>query len=238
MCPEVSMKESQADNESNQPKTMAGPVTHDAVLAELKTRLPKQSRILDLGAGEGAFSVLLKGLGYGVLAVDRDDSYWKADGIEFQKVDLDGEFSGALLAAAPFDAIATIEVIEHVENPFSFARECAKLLKPGGLLFVTSPNVESISSRLIFLYTGWMRNFGEYETVRSAHITPIFKWKFDMLLSEAGLETIYEGYDRHTFETGTNFKGFVGGIIARLLLPLVKGETKIGDARIIIARKK
>jgi SAM-dependent methyltransferase len=136
-----------------------------------------------------------------------------------------------------FDAVVAIEIIEHLENPFRFARECAKLLKPGGFLFLTTPNVEAILSRLIFLYTGRLNSFGEYETVRPAHITPIFKWKLDMLLDEAGFEIVWEGYNPQVFAEGTNLKLKATGFVARMLNPFLKGE-KGGESRIIIARLK
>ena len=129
-----------------------------------------------------------------------------------------------------------IEIIGHFENPFMFLRECAKLLKPNGLLFVTSPNVESITSRVIFLYTGRLIGFGEVETLRPAHITPLFKWKFDLAFEEAGFEYVWEGYNRISYRVGDNFHNKIGSLMARLLRPIVKGE-KDGENRIVVARR-
>ncbi|HMS39813.1 MAG TPA: methyltransferase domain-containing protein, partial [Pyrinomonadaceae bacterium] len=113
-----------------------------------------------------------------------------------------------------FDAIFAIEIIEHLENPFRFVRECAKLLKPGGLFFVTTPNVEAVHSRLIFLYSGRLSSFGEYETVRPAHITPIFNWKMEMILDEANLEPIFEGYN-HQGQNRGNCRKIVKSVSQR-----------------------
>lgn len=224
--------------EKAKPSSMAGIGVHEIVFEQIQKHLPKPSRVVDLAAGEGAFSVKLKELGHELLAVDGSRDYWKASEIELQIQNLDSEFAEKILSNDnKFDAVVAIEIIEHLENPFRFARECAKLLKPGGLLFLTTPNVEAVFSRLIFLYTGRLNSFGEYETVRPAHITPIFKWKLEMLLGEAGFEIIWEGYKRQVYAEDTNLKVKISGFVARMLNPFLKGE-KGGESRIIIARLK
>ena len=224
--------------ESAAPSSMAGIGTHEIVFELIKKHLPSPSRVVDLAAGEGAFSVRLKALGHEVLAVDASRDNWKVPDIELQVQNLDSEFAEKMLNGDnKFDAIVAIEIIEHLENPFCFARECAKLLKQGGLLFLTTPNVEAIFSRLVFLYTGRLNSFGEYETVRPAHITPIFRWKLEMLLKEAGFDVIWEGFNQQIHAEGTNFKVKASGFVARMLNPFLKGE-KGGEGRIIVARLK
>ncbi len=226
------------ENNGNSPVSMAGIGTHEKVLELIKTYLPQPSRVVDLAAGQGAFSVQLKNLGHDILAVDFSDENWKVPEIPLKLENFDSEFAERILTDDnKFDAIFAIEIIEHLENPFRFVRECAKLLKPGGLFFVTTPNVEAVHSRLIFLYSGRLSSFGEYETVRPAHITPIFNWKMEMILDEANLEPIFEGYNRYVYQTGTNIKGKIAAIVGRLLSPFLKGE-KGGEGRIIVAKLK
>jgi SAM-dependent methyltransferase len=221
---------------TSEPVSMAGIGTHALVLELFRSFLPEPGRVLDLAAGQGAFSIKLRDLGHDVRAVDVSRDNWKVPDIPVTIADLDSEFAAAISdAEQKFDAVVAIEIIEHLENPFRFVRECAKLLKPGGLLFLTTPNVEAVNSRLIFLYTGRLSGFGAYETVRPAHITPIFKWKLDMIFGEAGFEIVKECYNRIVLSTGTNLKPRIAAVIARLVSPLVKGE-KGEEGRIVVAR--
>ena len=226
------------NTENAAPASMASTGTHEIVFELIQKYLPEPGRVADLAAGQGAFSVRLKELGHIVTAIDASHENWKAPEIELQIQNLDSEFAEKILNDDnnKFDAVVAIEIIEHLENPFRFARECAKLLKKGGLLFLTTPNVEAVQSRFIFLYTGRLLSFGDYETVRPAHITPIFKWKLDMLLDEAGFETIEEKYNRELYAE-RNFKMKLNTFIAQMLSPFLKGA-KGDEGRIIIARLK
>jgi 2-polyprenyl-3-methyl-5-hydroxy-6-metoxy-1,4-benzoquinol methylase len=215
---------------------MAGLDTHDRVEELVRDYLPRAARVADLAAGQGAFSERLADMGHSVVAIDFTSENWKSARVPLLKCDLDSEF-GAEFAKADnrFDAVVAIEIIEHLENPFRFVRECAKMLRPGGLIFLTTPNVEAVNSRLIFLYSGRMSSFGEYETVRPAHITPIFGWKLEMILAEAGFQPLHQGFTRTVYTTGTNLKGKIAGIVARLIGPLLKGS-KGGEGRVVVAR--
>ena len=48
-----------------------------------------------------------------------------------------------------------------------------------------------------FLYTSFSIGFGEVETMRPVHITPLLKWKFDLAFEEAGFKYVWEGYNRN-----------------------------------------
>jgi SAM-dependent methyltransferase len=230
------MNDEPTASDKAEPVSMAGAGTHEAVLDLIARYLPRPARVVDLAAGQGAFSLELKRLGHSVTAVDLDGENWKAPEIPLALADLDAEFASSVSPTGErYDAIAAIEIIEHLENPFRFVRECSKLLRPGGLMFLTSPNVEAISSRLMFLYTGRLGGFGAYETVRPAHITPIFKWKLDMILDEAGFETVHESFNHFLPAGNGRLKLKIATLAGKLLAPIVKGE-KGSEGRIVVAR--
>jgi len=63
-----------------------------------------------------------------------------------------------------FDGVDLVEVIEHIENQPQLIREIHRVLKPGGVVVISTPNILNVMSRLRFLFTGFLRG-----RVRPAH---------------------------------------------------------------------
>ena len=149
-------------------------------------------RAADLGAGPGAMAARLKSVGCDVLAVDRDSRGFDAD-VPHLCVDFNRADFAAEIGERRFDLVTAIEVIEHVESPINFLRNLGRLLAPGGVAIVTTPNVDSLPARLKFLLAGKIRTMDEHG--EPTHISPIF---FDLFkrqyLSIAGL-----GLREHAF---------------------------------------
>ncbi len=222
----------------DKPQSMAGIGNHERVIEIARQYFPSNARVADLAAGQGAFSEMLVAEGYSVVAVDFNSDDWKSKSIPLRTQDLDSEFASSLLTdEAKFDAVVAIEIIEHLENPFRFVRECSKLLKPGGHLIITTPNVESVFSRLIFLYTGRLLSFSPYETVRPAHITPIFRWKLQMMCDEANIEIVNDLFIPLIHAPDTNIKAKIAQKVAGAMQVFVKGD-KGAEGRILVGRLK
>src|SRR3990172_4251219 len=56
-----------------------------------------------------------------------------------------------------FDAVNLVEVIEHIENQPRLIREICRVLKPGGRVLISTPNILNVFSRIRFLFTGFLR---------------------------------------------------------------------------------
>ena len=108
--------------------------------------------ILDAPCGEGVLASMLQEKGIKVRAVDIDSAAASLLGNAFQIVDLNEKLP---LPDKSFDIVVSVEGIEHLENPHSFLREVNRVLKEGGTLILTTPNIVSLRSRVRFLGSGF-----------------------------------------------------------------------------------
>ncbi len=108
-------------------------------------------RILDLPAGLGQFTDALRARGHTVTPADinkeRDD-YAYAD----MNAPLPFE-DGA------FDAAVCLEGLEHLVEPLRLLSELVRVVRPGGLVVLSTPNTQNYYSRLQFLLTGTFYQF-------------------------------------------------------------------------------
>ena len=109
-------------------------------------------KILDIGAGDGRLSAQLDAMGHSLVACDcipeRD---WHRSTITYRQCDL---AKGLPFDDEIFDYVVCTEVIEHVENPFALCREIHRVLRPGGSVVLSTPNILNMRSRLKFLLDG------------------------------------------------------------------------------------
>lgn len=104
-------------------------------------------KVLDVGCGRGQFLRLLKRLGYEISGTELS-----ADSAAAARRHLGGRVRvGALqecnFADEEFDAVTAWQVFEHLEDPRATLRECRRILKPGGALVLSMPNIESWQHR-------------------------------------------------------------------------------------------
>ena len=115
--------------------------------------LPARARVLDAPCGgEAALTRALIESGFDAQGADLDSQPEGLLGKAFAKVDLDQPLPWS---DGAFDAVFSTEGIEHLENHFSFLREVCRVLKPGGLLVLTTPNITALRSRVRFFGSGF-----------------------------------------------------------------------------------
>ncbi|HNW54509.1 MAG TPA: class I SAM-dependent methyltransferase, partial [Bacteroidales bacterium] len=97
-----------------------------------------KGNIIELGSGEGYGVELLAPLAERYLAVDKFDTDVAGHAnVEFRKMLLP---SLAGIADNSFDFAVTFQVIEHIQDDKAFISEIHRVLKPGGKLFLSTPN--------------------------------------------------------------------------------------------------
>ncbi|PYT95932.1 MAG: 2-polyprenyl-3-methyl-5-hydroxy-6-metoxy-1,4-benzoquinol methylase, partial [Acidobacteria bacterium] len=129
-------------------------VIQQAVLNYLLTLgLPSRARILDAPCGGSAsLTLALRERGFEAIGADIDAEAALHLGAAFRKVNLD---AGLPWPEQSFDAVISTEGIEHLENHYSFLREVSRILKPGGVFVLTTPNITALRSRVRFFGSGF-----------------------------------------------------------------------------------
>jgi 2-polyprenyl-6-hydroxyphenyl methylase/3-demethylubiquinone-9 3-methyltransferase len=114
---------------------------------DAKARAPFEGlSLLDIGCGGGLLSEPMARLGFAVTAVDASArnigtarAHAEPQGLE---IDFRCATAESLLevGAGPFDVVLNMEVIEHVADPGQYLRDTARLIAPGGLMFLATLN--------------------------------------------------------------------------------------------------
>lgn len=150
---------------------------------------------LDIGAGEGHLIRQMKSIGnIRSRACDFHVERFAVDGVEIRNVDID---AGSLpYDDNSLDIITCCEVIEHIDNYRAFIRDARRMLKPGGLLVLTTPNVLNCHSRVRYAISGFASMFGpmpfknEERYSTDWHITPIPYFYLAHALINAGFDDV------------------------------------------------
>ena len=106
-----------------------------------------QGRLLDLGCGQGDF------------LMEAAAAHWHPLGMEFSKDAvslcckrglqvLQGANASTAFAGEHFDVVTSFEVLEHLRTPGDLLIDAASVLKPGGLLYLTTPNFNALLRHL------------------------------------------------------------------------------------------
>ena len=115
-------------------------------------KLSERRKLLDIGAAKGVFLDIARKRGWkpmGIEPSEEDSSYARE---VFKLPIFTGTLEEAKLPSNQFDAATMLDVIEHLKNPSETVAEAFRVLKPGGILLVFTPNHDS----LIFLISHWL----------------------------------------------------------------------------------
>jgi len=108
----------------------------------------KTNKMLDVGCGPGLFLIEAKKRGwevYGTEFTDNQLAYLNDKGIKTLK----GKLTNDSFEDELFDVIISSEVIEHINNPLEEMKHFHRLLRKGGLVYITTPNFNAIERFLL-----------------------------------------------------------------------------------------
>lgn len=151
-----------------------------------------ENRILDVGCGAGFIGQSLKESGQAVSVIGLEGNRQAAETAatlldEVIHVDLDSYDYNDKRLQEGFDYIICADILEHLYNPLDVALQLERLLKPGGRLIVSVPNIRyrKIVTDLMFRDEWRYRDEGILDRT---HVRFFTKKTITRLLNEAGFE--------------------------------------------------
>lgn len=157
----------------------------------IATELAAGKTVLDIASGEGYGTHMLAGVAAEVVGVDIDAETIANAQSKYTKANLSFKTGSADLIPcnnAYFDLVVSFETIEHHDRHHQMMAEIKRVLKPGGLLLISSPDKLYYSD-----LTGYKNPF---------HVKELYQQEFEELLAQ---------YFKHT--SYSRQKNFIGSVI-------------------------
>jgi len=163
---------------------------YEMVRVALEGRHDGGGLLVDMGCGVGLLWPFLQGRFARYVGVDvvRYEDF--PPDAEFRQIDLDSD--AAPLPDGCADVAASVETIEHLENPRALVRELVRLARRGGWVVVTTPNQLSLLSLLTLVFK---HRFAAFQDVHyPAHLTALLEVDLKRIAVECGLSDIRVAY--------------------------------------------
>ena len=165
-------------------------------IAKLSTGfIPKKSNLLELVCATGFMSKYFTQVKQcRVFGVEIDPEMAKIAAKSCENIlvgDLDQPQTWSKIqAVSPFDVVFASAVIEHLQNPWAALQSIKQVLKPQGILIVTTSNIAHWRMRLQLLFGRW--NYQPYGTLDNTHLRFFTYDTFRDAVEQAGfvIETI------------------------------------------------
>lgn len=173
-----------------------------ATMAKIRELAPNlRGDYLDVGAGNGdLIDRVVREFPVKARAADYRDDLITLGDVKVDVVDLNTQ--PLPYPEATFDLVTCTEVIEHLEHFRAALREISRVLRPGGVFVVSTPNVLNVRSRLRYLFFGFPNMFGPLQLgddrhhSTHGHINPVGYFYLAHALVNAGFTDISVSVDK------------------------------------------
>jgi ubiquinone/menaquinone biosynthesis C-methylase UbiE len=157
---------------------------------------------LDIGSGHGELIELLRTQKQVVAskACDYTSDLMQLSDVDVHVADLNQQ--PLPFKDNTFDLVTCTEVVEHLEHYRETIREMYRVLKPSGVVVITTPNILNLKSRIRFFVFGFYNLFGPIHTRESAlhsaggHINPVSYFYLAHSMLDAGFDSIKLAIDK------------------------------------------
>lgn len=137
-------------------------------LDRLTPYLKQRATILDVGCGMGTFVYAAKSQGYAVRGMDISRPV-----IRFLKTHhIPAVSRMSAVKGGSVDAVVSFDVIEHIADPHAFLSGIYRVLKPGGICMISTPNAAGLSAKVLG-YGWWV--FGPHDHIRMYSVPTLIR---------------------------------------------------------------
>lgn len=147
--------------------------------------------VLEVGAGAGHVTAVLAARGNRVTAVDIDPvalGEAAPHAVAVHAGDLDVTPLDELVGPGPFDVVLLGDVVEHLRDPVAALRAARRVLRPGGAIVVSVPNVAHIDLRLHLFIGRWQ--YQPTGLLDATHLRFFTRSTLEDMLTDAGLRIV------------------------------------------------
>lgn len=168
-----------------------------AVIRLLKRYVPPPATVLEVGSSQANASLLAAEAGYRAVALDRELRALVYARRKYEQglfYPLGGDAQSLPLRNDTCAGVLALEILEHLPDPPAALAEMTRVLAPGGLLVVTTPNADYVGERLPSFHQAEITAAGRSEADAAGHLFAFTLRELTQLIARAGLTVAHQGY--------------------------------------------